>query len=109
MAGVVGMSVPYFHRGPMAPTQMMRNVFGDNFFYILYFQPVGPAEAELEADPRRLMARILWSASGDGVSASSRLRRLLNLNRNRRSPRSLQRNRLLRRNRARPQRLRQRQ
>lgn len=64
---VVAVSVP-LPQWPMAPTEAMKLAFGDRFFYILYFQPVGPAEAELEADPRRTMARILWSASGDGFS-----------------------------------------
>ena len=34
---------------------MMRMLFADNFFYMIYFQEVGPAEAELEADPRDTM------------------------------------------------------
>jgi pimeloyl-ACP methyl ester carboxylesterase len=62
MSGVVGMSVPYLHRGPMAPTEMMRNVFGDNFFYILYFQEPGVAEAELESDVTRTMRKLLAGA-----------------------------------------------
>ncbi len=62
---VVGVSVP-FVQWPGPPTALMRAVWGDRFFYILYFQPVGPAETELGADPRRTMARVLWSASGDG-------------------------------------------
>ena len=51
---------------PGVPTEMMKAVYGDRFFYILYFQPVGPAEAELERDPRLTMARVLYGASGDG-------------------------------------------
>lgn len=62
---VVGVSVPFVD-WPMAPTALMRSIHGDNFFYILYFQPVGPAEEELEADPGRTMATMLWGASGDG-------------------------------------------
>jgi pimeloyl-ACP methyl ester carboxylesterase len=62
---VIGMSVPNSGRGPMPPTQMFKAVFGDKFFYILYFQEPGKAEAELEADVRRTMRMFLWSASGD--------------------------------------------
>ena len=62
VAAVVGMSVPFFHRGPMPPTQMMRNVFADNFFYILYFQDPGVAEAELESDVARTMRKLLAGA-----------------------------------------------
>jgi pimeloyl-ACP methyl ester carboxylesterase len=64
---VVGVSVP-FVQWPGVPTEVMRAVYGDRFFYILYFQSVGPAEAELGKDPRRTMARVLYSASGDGFT-----------------------------------------
>ena len=52
VAGVVGMSVPFLPRGPMPPVQMMRAVLGDSFFYILYFQEPGVADAELGRDAR---------------------------------------------------------
>jgi pimeloyl-ACP methyl ester carboxylesterase len=66
---VVGVSVP-FTEWPMRPTDLFRAAFGDHtFFYMLYFQEVGPAEAELGADPRDTMARVLWAASGDGMAA----------------------------------------
>jgi pimeloyl-ACP methyl ester carboxylesterase len=65
--GVVGVSVP-FVAWPGPPTQLMRMMFGDNFFYILYFQQVGPPEAELEADVRRTMSKVLWGASGAGFA-----------------------------------------
>ncbi|WP_436794229.1 alpha/beta fold hydrolase [Actinospongicola halichondriae] len=57
--GVVGMSVPFLPRAPMAPVQMMRHVFADNFFYIVYFQEPGVADAELGADPATTMRRLL--------------------------------------------------
>ena len=60
---VVGVSVP-FVAWPGRPTDLMRMMYGDRFFYILYFQQVGPAEQEMEADTRRTMASFLWSASG---------------------------------------------
>jgi pimeloyl-ACP methyl ester carboxylesterase len=62
---VVGVSVP-FVQWPGRPTDLMRMVYGDRFFYILYFQQMGKAEAELEADTYRTMAKILWAASGNG-------------------------------------------
>jgi len=61
---LVAMSVP-FTPWPAQPTRVLRHIHGDNFFYILYFQDVGPAEAELGADIRRSLHHILWSASGD--------------------------------------------
>lgn len=60
---VVGVSVPYVE-WPAPPTQLMQMVYGDRFFYILYFQQVGPPEAELEANPRHTMASVLYAASG---------------------------------------------
>jgi pimeloyl-ACP methyl ester carboxylesterase len=60
---VVGVSVP-FTAWPMPPTELMKAMYGDDFFYILYFQQVGPPEAELERDVRRTMHSILWAASG---------------------------------------------
>jgi pimeloyl-ACP methyl ester carboxylesterase len=62
---VVGMSVPYTPRAPAPPTTIFKRMFANNFFYILYFQKPGVAEAELEADPRRSLRLFLYSASGD--------------------------------------------
>ena len=45
VSSIYNMSVPYAHAsGP--PTEIFKNVFGDKFFYMLYFQQVGPPEAE---------------------------------------------------------------
>lgn len=60
--GLVNMSVPHLARGGMAPIAAMRNAIGDNFFYILYFQQAGVADAELGADPARTMRRMLAGA-----------------------------------------------
>lgn len=58
--GVVGLSVPFTRRSQAAPTQAWKKLFGDNFFYILYFQEPGVADADLNRDPavtiRRMMA-----------------------------------------------------
>ena len=62
---VVGMSVPFSPRSPAPPTQVFKTIFADTFFYILYFQEPGKAEAELEKDIRRSMKLILYTASGD--------------------------------------------
>lgn len=64
-SAVVGMSVPYSGRSPMPPTQLFKTIFASNFFYILYFQEPGVAEAELEADVARSMRLFLYAASGD--------------------------------------------
>lgn len=61
---VVGVSVP-FTQWPMRPTELFAALFGDRFFYMNYFQTVGPAERELEADVRHTMHTVLWGASGE--------------------------------------------
>ncbi len=68
---LVGVSVP-FVQWPAPPTQLMKMLYGDRFFYILYFQEQGIAEAELDADAYDSMAKILWSAGGTGFGARDR-------------------------------------
>jgi len=63
---VVALSVPYIPRASAPTTQLLKQVFADTFFYILYFQEPGVAEAELEADVARSLRFLLYSASGDG-------------------------------------------
>jgi pimeloyl-ACP methyl ester carboxylesterase len=59
IAGVVGISVPPVPRSRVPTTEAFRRLFGDNFFYILYFQEQGPADAELSRDPATTMRRIM--------------------------------------------------
>lgn len=59
------LSVPYFPRGPQRPSDGMKAMAGENNFYQLYFQEPGKVERELDEDPRRSMAMMLYSASGD--------------------------------------------
>jgi pimeloyl-ACP methyl ester carboxylesterase len=59
------LSVPYFPRSPMHPIEGMKAMAGADNFYQLYFQEPGKVEKELDADPRRTMAMMLYSASGD--------------------------------------------
>ena len=63
VAGVVGMSVPFIPRPAMPPIQMLRSVLGDAFFYMVYFQEPGVADAELGGDPARTMRRMLCGAT----------------------------------------------
>lgn len=66
---VLGMSVPYTGRPAAPPLETFAKIFADSFFYIDYFQEVGVAEKELEADPRRSLRLILYGASGDAPPA----------------------------------------
>ncbi|WP_434300905.1 alpha/beta fold hydrolase [Corallococcus exiguus] len=68
---VVGMSVPHLGRTPMPPTQLFRHVFGDKWFYILYFQEPGIAEAELEADIPRTLRITLGGTPGFDTQAEA--------------------------------------
>ena len=63
VAGVVGMSVPFMPRAPMPPTQLLRQVLGDSWFYVLYFQEPGVADADLGRDPERTMRGLLGAAT----------------------------------------------
>ena len=63
---VAVLSVPYSPRsGTVKPTERMKQAYGDNFFYQLYFQEPGKAEAELEADVCKSLRMFLYSGSGD--------------------------------------------
>jgi pimeloyl-ACP methyl ester carboxylesterase len=65
-SGVVNMSVPFTPRGPMSVTDMLKMAIPeDTFFYILYFQDVGPADEEMARDPRDTMTRLLCGVKLD--------------------------------------------
>ncbi|MFY1828164.1 alpha/beta fold hydrolase [Myxococcus fulvus] len=68
---VVGMSVPHLGRTPMPPTQLFKGAFAGKWFYILYFQEPGVAEAELEADVPRTMRTILAGEPGFDLGAGA--------------------------------------
>lgn len=68
---VVGMSVPHLGRGPLPPTQLFEQMFGERWFYILYFQEPGVAEAEFEADVAKTMRTILTGLAGFDVGAQA--------------------------------------
>jgi pimeloyl-ACP methyl ester carboxylesterase len=59
--GLVAMSVPYGGRAAVSPLETMKKTYGDNFYYILYFQEPGVAEAEFDKDPRGILSRLYLS------------------------------------------------
>ena len=63
---VIALSIPYGGRALAKPIPHMRKVFGDKFFYILYFQDQGVAEKEFDADVRETLLRIYFSLSAAG-------------------------------------------
>ncbi len=58
---LVAMSVPYGGRPATSPIGSMKARFGENFFYILYFQEPDVAEAEFDADPHGILSRLYLS------------------------------------------------
>ncbi len=72
LSSLFNMSVPYSN-APAPPTQIFEVIFEGKFFYMLYFQPVGPAEAEFEADPRLFLRTMLYSAGGEGMASGTAL------------------------------------
>ncbi|MDG2112683.1 MAG: alpha/beta hydrolase [Actinomycetota bacterium] len=59
------LSVPYNPRGPIKPSDGFRLLGGDEEFYIEYFQQVGRAEREIEADLANWLLGFYFTASGD--------------------------------------------
>ena len=71
---LVNMSVPYTPRGPMSVVDLLKMAIPeDTFFYILYFQEVGPADEDLARDPRETMTRLLCGVRLDENNAASML------------------------------------
>lgn len=73
VAAVAGLSVPPVPRPHAPPTEAFRKIFGENFFYMLYFQQPGVADAELGSDPARTMRRMMGSLSPDDHDSAIRM------------------------------------
>ncbi|MEM7349614.1 MAG: alpha/beta hydrolase [Acidobacteriota bacterium] len=58
---LVAMSVPLSVRSDRSPIERMREAVGGRFFYMLYFQEPGVAEAELEGDTEGLFRKLFAS------------------------------------------------
>ena len=67
---VAGLSVPYTGPGPAPFIEVAKQVYKDKFFYQIYFQEPGVAEAELEADVRASLRKIYYWISGEGLAAA---------------------------------------
>ena len=71
---LTNLSVPFMPRSAAAPMATARKIFGDIFFYQLYFQDVGPADEELAADVKRTVLKFAWSVSGEGMGSGASFR-----------------------------------
>jgi pimeloyl-ACP methyl ester carboxylesterase len=68
---VAGLGAPYLGRGPMPLVDLLRKIYQDRFFYQLYFQEPGTAEAELGADVRTSLRKIYYASSGEAQKAKA--------------------------------------
>lgn len=64
VTAVGALSVPFTPRPPAPPLDIMREVFKGQFFYQLYFQEPGVAEAEFERDIRTALKKFLVMGAG---------------------------------------------
>jgi pimeloyl-ACP methyl ester carboxylesterase len=64
VTAVAGLSVPYIPRREVPFIEMAKAMYKDRFFYQLYFQNEGMAEAELEADIPAALRKTYFSISG---------------------------------------------
>lgn len=58
---LVALSVPYAGRQQEPMIKTLKRAYGENFYYILYFQEEGVAENELNADPQAFLKRVYTS------------------------------------------------
>lgn len=65
VTAVGALSVPFTPRGDVPPLAAMKKMFEGMFFYQLYFQQPGVAEAELEKNVRVSLRKFYHLASGD--------------------------------------------
>ena len=63
VTAVFALSVPPV-RMQVSAAELAENL-GDNFFYVVYFQQPGVAEAELDADVRKSLRVMHYAVSGD--------------------------------------------
>lgn len=62
---VAGLSVPFRPRGPVSFIEAVRAIYKGRFFYQIYFQQEGVAEAELEADVTRALRKMYFALAGE--------------------------------------------
>lgn len=62
---VGALSVPFSPRAEAPPLDTMKQIFKDMFFYQLYFQEPGVAEAEFEKDIEVALRKFLYIGSGE--------------------------------------------
>jgi pimeloyl-ACP methyl ester carboxylesterase len=69
---VAALSVPFVPYGSHDPVEVMKFIFGENFFYILYFQEPGVADADLDRNPEETLRRTMRTTSTSETSRGLR-------------------------------------
>lgn len=72
-SAVAGLSLPPVPRSRVPTTEAFRKLFGDRFFYILYFQQPGPADAELGRDPATTLRKLFATPPAGDEAAALRM------------------------------------
>ena len=67
ISAVLGLSVPFFPRGKISTIDLFRKIYKDKFFYQLYFQEEGVAEAEFEENMRKYLELTYFSIDARGM------------------------------------------
>lgn len=67
---LIAMSVPYGGRGQESFIPVLKRSFGENFYYILYFQQPELAEKEFDNDPRGILSRLYLSPDSPREAAT---------------------------------------
>jgi pimeloyl-ACP methyl ester carboxylesterase len=66
LRAVIVLNNPFTGRSRRRPSEVFAATARDHFLHLHYFQPPGPADAELAARPREFLTRIFWALSGQG-------------------------------------------
>jgi pimeloyl-ACP methyl ester carboxylesterase len=67
---VAGLSVPYSPAFPVSLLDLFDQLYPERFFYMLYFQPPGVAEADFGVDLRAALKRVYFALSGQAPAGS---------------------------------------
>ena len=71
IAAVAGLSVPFVPVRSRSFIDIAAEVYRDRFFYQLYFQEEGRAEADFEADVGAALRKVYYALSGEGLRDSN--------------------------------------
>jgi pimeloyl-ACP methyl ester carboxylesterase len=71
ISAVAGLSVPFVPVRSRSFIDIAAEVYRDRFFYQLYFQEEGRAEADFEADVGAALRKVYYALSGEGLRDSN--------------------------------------